>query len=376
MVTENIPILLSPPEVGSLERQYLLDALDSNWIAPLGPHVSEFEKELAAFVGVKHAISLSSGTAALHLALLVAGVKPGDIVFASTFTFAATVNAITYVGARPVLVDSNQEDWCIDADLLEEELRRRRISGNLPKALIAVDLYGLCADYRVIKRLCQEYGVVLIEDAAEALGSKRYSQNAGTFGDLAVFSFNGNKIITTSGGGALVSDNIFWIDRARYLSNQARAATVYYHHEEVGYNYRMSNLLAALGRGQLAKIDGKISARRQINKAYREKFKKINFIQVKEEPEDTISNCWLTCVTLDADGKDIFQLQKFLESKKIESRPLWKPMHLQPVFQACEKVGGQVSETLFQKGLCLPSGSQMTNTDLERVTSAILEYFT
>jgi dTDP-4-amino-4,6-dideoxygalactose transaminase len=368
-------IYLSPPDVGIEERRRLVEAFDSNWIAPCGPHVDAFERELADVVGVRHAVALSSGTAALHLALHVLGVKEGDEVITSTLTFAATANAITYVRARPVFLDVRRDTWQMNPDLLEEELFERRRIGRVPAAVISVDLYGQCTDYDRVAALCERHDVRLLEDAAEALGATYRTRNAGTFGRCAAFSFNGNKIITTSGGGMLVSDDSTLVERARHLASQAREPAPHYEHAELGFNFRLSNLLAALGRAQLASLPSKLIRRRRIRDRYREHLGSVPGIDLMPEADYGRSNCWLTCVTIEpvlfgATREDVWL---HLESLDIEARPVWKPMHLQPVFRHCRSKGGAISAALFEKGLCLPSGSSLTGTDQDRVIDAILE---
>ena len=367
-------IYLSPPHVGPEERNLLLDAFDSNWIAPLGPHVDSFEREMCQKIGVPHAAALSSGTAALHLALLLLGVEEGDEVFVSSFTFAATANAVTYLGARPVFIDSSPETWTMDPALLREELDKCAARGRLPKAVIAVDLYGQCADYDAIRESCGRYDVPLIEDAAEALGATYRGRSAGSFGSIGVFSFNGNKIITTSGGGMLVSDNKAMVERARFLATQARDPAPHYQHTHIGYNYRMSNLLAAVGRGQLAKLGQRVEQRRANNAFYRSAFADVSGIAFMPEAPYGRSNRWLTCITVDpaAFGCSREDVRLHLESLDIESRPVWKPMHLQPVFEGCRVRGGGVSQTLFDYGLCLPSGSSLTEEQRALVAHSVL----
>ena len=294
-------IYLSPPDMSAAEREALLAAFDSNWIAPLGPEVDAFERDLAARVGVQDAAALSSGTAALHLALILLEVGPGDEVWTATLTFAATANAIRYVGATPVFIDSERESWNLDPALLREALRDASARGALPKALVVVDLYGQCADYDPILAACQEYGVPVIEDAAEALGATYRGKPAGSFGAIGVLSFNGNKIMTTSGGGALLCDDAALVERARHLASQARQPAAHYEHEEVGYNYRLSNLLAAVGRAQLARLDAFVERRREINRRYRAALEGIDGITFLPEAPGGHSTCWLTCVLLDED---------------------------------------------------------------------------
>jgi dTDP-4-amino-4,6-dideoxygalactose transaminase len=353
----------------------LLDAFDSNWIAPLGLHVDAFEREFAEVVGVPHAVALSSGTSALHLALLALGVGAGDEVVTSTLTFAATANAITYVGARPAFVDSSPQTWTMDPDLLEEELAERARRGRLPAAVIAVDAYGQCCDYDRIGAACESYGVPLVEDAAESLGASHRSGRAGTFGQCAAFSFNGNKIITTSGGGMLVAHDRRLIEHARHLATQARDAAPHYEHSEVGFNYRMSNLLAAIGRGQLRTLASKIERRRAIRRAYQDALAGYPGVDFLPEAAYGRSNAWLTCITVDPSrfGATREDIRRHLESLDIESRPVWKPMHLQPVFRGCPARGGAVAARLFERGLCLPSGSGMSPSQQALVVGAIAE---
>jgi dTDP-4-amino-4,6-dideoxygalactose transaminase len=360
---------LSPPDVGPEERRLLLDAFDSNWIAPLGPHVDAFEQELSEFIGVPHAVALSSGTAALHLALQIHGVTRGDRVLTSTMTFAATANAITYVGATPAFIDVSRETWNLDPDLLEQELETRNRRCEQVAAVLSVDLYGQCADYARITEICARFGVPLLEDAAEALGASCGGIKAGAFGECAAFSFNGNKIITTSGGGMLVSHRSDIIERARHLATQARDPAPHYQHSEIGNNYRLSNLLAAIGRGQLRSLPDKLARRRLVNETYRAALSDLPGVEFMPEAGYGRSNCWLTCVTIDPAmfGASREDIRLALEAENIESRPLWKPMHLQPVFKACPMARGFVAEDLFERGLCLPSGSSLTPEDQARV---------
>jgi pyridoxal phosphate-dependent aminotransferase EpsN len=366
-------IYLSPPHLDGHEKELLIQAYESNWITTLGPQVDAFEFEICAYTGIPHAVALASGTAALHLALLMLGVKSGDEVLCSTFTFSATANAITYCGAIPIFIDSNQETWNIDPDLLEVELKSCRQKGKLPAAVIVVDLYGQCADYDSILTLCTEYGIPVIEDAAESLGASYKGKSAGTFGEMGVFSFNGNKIITTSGGGMLVSAKKEYCERARFLATQARDKAPHYQHSKIGYNYRLSNLLAAIGSGQLENLEKKIARRREINQIYRKSFEDIVGISFMPIASYGEPNYWLTCILFDPSLCKVTneEMRLALENENIESRPLWKPMHLQPVFQSCRVRGGKVTEDLFARGLCLPSGSGMTDDDLHRVAEVI-----
>lgn len=369
-------IYLSPPHVGAEERALLLEAFDSNWIAPLGPHVDAFERELSERVGVPYAAALSSGTAGLHLALLLLGVERDDDVIVSDFTFAATANAVCYTGARPVFVDSDRATWNLDPELLREELEACEKAGRRPKAVIAVDLYGQCADYEAIRRTCDDHEVPLIEDAAEALGATCAGQQAGSFGKIGVFSFNGNKIITTSGGGMLVSNEKSLVERARFLATQARDPAPHYEHSQIGYNYRMSNLLAALGRGQLRNLDARLRRRREHNEFYRRALAEVPGISFMPEASYGRSNCWLTCITIESArfGSTSDDLRCRFEKLDIETRPLWKPMHLQHVFRECRVRGGRVSADLFEHGLCLPSGSSLTDEQRGLVAETILAF--
>jgi dTDP-4-amino-4,6-dideoxygalactose transaminase len=366
-------IYLSPPDVGAGERSLLLEAFDSNWIAPLGPHVDAFEREFAAAVGVPYAVALSSGTAALHLSLAALDIGRGDEVLASTLTFAATANAIAYVGATPAFIDASPATWTMDPDLLEEELAGRARRGRLPAAVIAVDLYGQCCDYARIDAVCDRYGVPLVEDAAEALGASCGGRQAGAFGVCAAFSFNGNKIITTSGGGMLVSHSRSIVERARHLATQARDAAPHYEHSEVGFNYRLSNLLAAIGRAQLNALGDKVARRRAIRRRYEDALGDRPGIAFLPEASYGRSNAWLTCILIDPAvcGATREEIRLRLESLDIESRPVWKPMHLQPAFEGCEVRGGDVAARLFETGLCLPSGSNLSTDDQARVVAAI-----
>lgn len=368
-------IYLSPPHLNGREKDLIIEAYDSNWITTLGPQVDAFEKEMSQRVSIPYAAALSSGTAALHLALLMLGVKTGDEVLCSTFTFSATANAISYCGATPVFIDSNESTWNMDPNLLEEELKECKKKGKNPRAVIVVDLYGQTADYDPIVKICKEYGVPIIEDAAEALGGTYKGKCAGSFGEMGVFSFNGNKIITTSGGGMLVSRQKKYVDRARHLATQARDPAPHYQHSDIGYNYRMSNILAAMGRGQLEHLGNKIARRKKINQFYKKELVKIPGISFMPIASYGEPNYWLTCITIDPEQQVITneELRVALEKENIESRPLWKPMHLQPIFQSCRIRRGSVTEKLFKHGLCLPSGSGMTNEDLNRVTDSIFQ---
>jgi dTDP-4-amino-4,6-dideoxygalactose transaminase len=366
-------IYLSPPHVGDVERKLLLEAFDSGWVAPAGPDLEDFERQVAALLRVPYAVALSSGTAALHLALEVAGVGPGDTVLMPSFTFAATANAAVYVGATPVFVDSSAQTWNIDPALVGEELEARARAGRLPKAVVAVDMYGQCADYDPLLRLCDGYGIPLIEDAAEALGATYRGRAAGTFGLAGVISFNGNKIITTGGGGMLVTADRRMAERVRHLATQARDPVPHYEHQEVGYNYRLSNLLAAIGRGQLMGLADKVKARKETNGVYREALGDLPGIEFMPVADYGSPNYWLTCVLVDPDvfGATRDDIRVHLAQRDIEARPTWKPMHLQPVYRGSSMRGGAVCEDLFRRGLCLPSGSGLTDADRERVVDAV-----
>jgi len=369
-------ILLSSPDVGPLEREALLRAFDSGWVAPVGPELDAFEADLATFTGWSGTVAMSSGTAALHLALSTHGVGPGDEVLVSSFTFAATANAVTYTGATPKFLDSEPVSWNIDPQLLSDELAAADAAGRLPAAVVAVDLYGQCADYDAIAPLCARYGVVLVEDAAEALGSTHGGRAAGTLGDVGILSFNGNKIITTSGGGALLSPDTAVADRVRYLATQARQPAAHYEHTDIGFNYRLSNLLAAMGRAQLERLPDMSARRLAINEHYRRELADVSGLEFMPiAPWSTADggghwNGWLTCVTFD-EPTHRDRVQAALSAAEVESRPLWKPMHLQPVFASAPARVNGTSERLFDHGLCLPSGSVLTDAQVDRVVSVI-----
>jgi dTDP-4-amino-4,6-dideoxygalactose transaminase len=366
-------ILLSPPDVGPQDRVALLEAFDSGWIAPSGPEITAFEQEIAERVGVRRAVALTSGTAALHLALLCLDVGAGDDVLCPSATFVATGNAISYVGANPIFIDSSAATWTIDPQLVQDTIVFRARSHRTPRALVTVDLYGQCADYDPLLELCERYGVALVEDAAEALGSTYRGRQAGAFGAAGVFSFNGNKIITTSGGGMLVTNRDDLADRAAYLATQARDPVDHYEHRAVGHNYRLSSLLAALGRQQLRALDQKIAARRHTYDVYLDALQELPGVQLMPMAAYGDSNCWLTCLTVNPREAGLTRTDLIAElaSVGIEARPTWKPMHLQPVFGGATVVGGAVSEMIFERGLCLPSGSSLTDEDRERVVDAV-----
>lgn len=369
-------IHLSPPDLRPADLAMIRGAFESGWVAPAGPDLTLFEEEMASVVGLPHTVALSSGTAALHLALVELGVGHGDDVLVSTFTFAATANAVAYVGARPVFIDSEINSWNMNPDLLEEELADRARANTLPKAVIVVDLYGQCADYSRIAPLCKRYEIPLIEDAAEALGATYAGRPAGSFGDFGVFSFNGNKIITTSGGGMLGAANASSANHVRHLATQARDPAPHYQHSEIGYNYRLSNLLAALGRSQLADLPRRVRRRREINEKYRSALSALP-VKFQLEPADGRSTSWLTCIIIDsgAVGVGPSELRLRLEKCDIEARPTWKPMHLQPVFSTARSRVDGTAEHLFRHGLCLPSGSSLGEAEQLRVIECLLTAF-
>ncbi len=366
-------LYLSAPHMGPRERELLLEAFDSNWIAPLGPHVDAFEREFAAVSGRKYAVAVSSGTAALHLCLRLLDVQPGQEIFTSSLTFVATANSIRYAGAEPVFFDSDADTWNMDPALLADELGKRSQQNRLPAAVMVVDVIGQCANYTKISEICQRHNVPIIEDAAESLGASLNGKPAGAFGELSCFSFNGNKIITTSGGGMLVTDNEAWAKEARYLATQARDPAPHYEHSVTGYNYRMSNLLAAVGRGQLEVLADRVVRRREIFSIYQQALGNLPGLEFMPEPEGFHSTRWLTALTVDPQsfGVDREQVRLALEDANIESRPVWKPMHMQPAFADCTMIGGKVCEQLFRDGLCLPSGSSMSHADQERVIEIV-----
>ncbi|WP_317195535.1 DegT/DnrJ/EryC1/StrS family aminotransferase [Rufibacter psychrotolerans] len=369
-------IYLSPPHMGGKEQHHVQQAFDSNWITTAGANVDGFERELSAYLSVPAAAALSSGTAALHLALLALGVGPGDEVFCSTFTFVASTNPICYVGATPVFIDSEPTTWNLCPSALAQALENRLKNGKLPKALVLVHLYGMPAQLQEIQEITQHYGVPLIEDAAEALGSRYRDQLLGTFGKAGIFSFNGNKIITTSGGGALVSPDSQLVEQARWLAMQAKEPLPYYHHTTLGYNYRLSNISAGIGRGQLEVLEERVQQRRQIFDHYRYLLQEIEELEWQAEPEGFFSNRWLSCFTLKKScNLTPEELRLQLLAAHIESRPLWQPMHLQPLYQGHDYFGERTSDELFTRGLCLPSGSSLTQADQERVAAVIKKAF-
>ncbi len=369
----NEKIWLSSPHMGGNELKYVQQAFETNWIAPLGPHVDGFEKDLADYLGRDmHVAALSSGTAALHLALIILGVKQGDEVICQSMTFSASANPIVYQGAVPVFVDSEPDTWNMSPEALQEAIDARIQKGKKPKSIIVVHLYGMPAKMDEIMAIARNYQIPVIEDAAEALGSSYKGQKMGTFGDLSLLSFNGNKIITTSGGGALVSANENWIKKARFLATQARDAAPHYEHSQIGYNYRMSNVCAGIGRGQMEVLEDRVNQRRSNFEFYKKSFETHSSIRFSEEPgTEFYSNRWLTTFVLEEGQISREDIRLELEKANIESRPLWKPMHLQPVFSGTLFFGTGISEQLFKTGLCLPSGSNLRQEDLDRVVTMI-----
>jgi len=366
-------IWLSSPHMGGDEIRFVNEAFETNWISPVGPHINAFEEALANYNEVKYCAALSSGTAAIHLALIMLNVKAGDEVICSSFTFSGSCNPIAYQGAVPVFVDSELDSWNMDPILLEEAIKDRIAKGKKPKAIIVVHLYGMPAKVNEISAIAKQYDIPLIEDAAEGLGSTYFGKKLGSIGDIGIYSFNGNKIITTSGGGALVSNNKDWVTNAKFLATQARDPAPHYEHTHIGYNYRLSNISAGIGRGQLLVLDERIKQRRTVFEFYRSRLADINGIQFQSEIPGAFSNRWLTTILINPAqaGFDRESIREKLEKENIESRPLWKPMHLQPVFKHHPAYLSGVSEELFNIGLCLPSGSNLTENQLERIVSVM-----
>lgn len=373
----NNKIWLSSPHMGGEEQNFVKEAFDTNWVAPLGPNVNGFESDLQNYLDENvHIAALSSGTAAIHLGLIMLGVGPGDEVICQSMTFSATANPIVYLGATPVFIDSEKETWNMCPAQLEIAIKDRLFKGKKPKAIIPVHLYGMPAKMPEIMRIANQYGIPVLEDAAEALGSTINGQKCGTFGELACLSFNGNKIITTSGGGALVAKKEENKLKAVFLSTQARDNAPHYQHSEIGYNYRMSNISAGIGRGQMLVLDKHIEKRRDNFNFYKNAFSSIVGISLLEEPSGYFSNRWLTCILVDPSlGVNRENIRLALEQLNIEARPLWKPMHLQPVFNNYPFYNTGVSESLFDNGLCLPSGSNLSEDDLTRVANCIVDFF-
>jgi len=357
------------------ELKYVEEAFKTNWIAPLGPNVNSFENDLSAYLGGVHCAALSSGTAAIHLALIMIGVEKGDDVICQSFTFSATANPIVYLGANPIFIDSEPFSWNMDPELLEKAIEERILKHRKPKAIILVHLYGMPAKIDEIVKIAEKFEIPIIEDAAESLGSRYKGRACGTFGLMGILSFNGNKIITTSGGGALVSKNNQYIKKARFLATQARDDAPHYQHSEIGYNYRMSNVVAGIGRGQMEVIENRIAVRRENNRFYRSLFKDFDGITFQNEPVGHFSNYWLTTILVDKSkcGVSREDIRLAMEKESIETRPLWKPMHLQPVFNDAPKYINGVSEKYFMDGLCLPSGSNLSVDEKERIKYYILK---
>lgn len=365
-------IYLSSPHMGGEEMKFVREAFETNWVSPAGPHLDAFEKELAHYNATAYCAALSSGTAAIHLALIILGVGEGDEVLCSTFTFSGTCNPIVYLKAIPVFIDSDRDTWNMDPDRLEEAIEDRMKKGKKPKAIIPVHLYGMPAKIDRILHIARQYEIPVIEDAAEGLGSSYYGKKLGSFGDIGIFSFNGNKIITTSGGGALTSENEAWVRKAKFLSTQARDAAPHYQHSEIGYNYRLSNVCAGIGRGQLRVLDERVAQRRSMFEFYKELLSPFEHVEFQPELNHSFSNRWLSSILLPRKSSvSPEDLRLHLEESNIESRPLWKPMHLQPVFKNCIVYGGGVSEDLFARGICLPSGSNLSDMDKERIGAAL-----
>ena len=379
-MTTNSKIWLSSPHMGGNEQKYVQEAFDTNWVAPLGPNVTGFEKDLEHYIKEnKHVAALSSGTSAIHLALILLGIKAGDEVICQSFTFSASANPILYQGATPIFIDSEPETWNICPKALEKAIKDRIAKGKKPKAIIGVHLYGMPFKVEEINALAQQYEIPIIEDSAEALGSSYKGKKCGSFGDFGILSFNGNKIITTSGGGALVAPTKEIKDKAVFFATQSRDHAPHYQHSEIGYNYRLSNICAGIGRGQMEVLDDHISLRRKMHDFYVDYFENIDGVTVFQEPNSNYySNHWLSAILIDSsktNGKTSEELRLALEKENIESRPLWKPMHLQPVFQKYPYYGEKVSQQLFEDGLCLPSGSNLDDSDRERIYRVLNVFF-
>lgn len=376
---DNAKIWLSSPHMGGNEQHYIREAFDTNWVAPLGPNVTGFEQDLEKFLdGDVHIAALSSGTAAIHLGLVLLGVQAGDEVICQSFTFSASCNPILYLGATPVFIDSEPETWNMCPEALEEAIKDRMAKGKKPKAIVPVHLYGMPFKADEIRAVANKYGIPILEDSAEALGSIYKGRKCGTFGDISALSFNGNKIITTSGGGALVAHSKEIKEKTVFLATQARDAAPHYQHSEIGYNYRLSNICAGIGRGQMEVLEKHIGLRREMNRFYADLFKDMKEVTVFTEPNaDYFSNHWLSCIVIDAKalGKTSTDLRLALEKENIECRPLWKPMHLQPIFEKYPYYGGKISQELFENGLCLPSGSNMSESDKKRISVALRGFF-
>ena len=369
-------IYLSPPHMSGREQAYIDEVFASNFIAPVGPHLTRFEQEFAEYIGVGHAAAVSSGTAAIHLVLRVLGIQPGDTVLCSTFTFCASANPIVYQGAEPVFIDADRSTWNLDPLLVEDELTESARAGRLPKAIVAVDALGQPADILALRQLAERFEVPLVEDAAESLGSSYHGRPAGAMAWASTFSFNGNKIITTSGGGMLCSDDAALVEQARYLATQAREPVPHYEHHTHGYNYRLSNVLAAIGIAQLEVLDQRVAARRRIRESYREQLGGLPGISLMPEASYGESNAWLTTILVEPSefGADSEALRQELERHNIESRRVWKPLHCQPAFTGTRCRGGSVAEWIFARGLNLPSGSALTDTDIDRICGIVRRF--
>jgi dTDP-4-amino-4,6-dideoxygalactose transaminase len=376
----NTKIWLSSPHMGGREQKYVQQAFDTNWVAPLGPNVTGFEQDLESYIGQNAFVgALSSGTAAIHLGLILLGIQPGDEVICQSMTFSASANPIMYLGATPVFIDSEKDTWNICPEALEEAIKDRIAKGKKPKAIIAVHLYGMPYKIMEIEKIASHYNIPVLEDSAEALGSSYKGRKCGTFGNIGILSFNGNKIITTSGGGAIVTKTKEEKDKIVFLSTQARDNAPHYQHSEVGYNYRMSNICAGIGRGQMEVLDDHVALRRKMHNFYAELFADNDAVTLHKEPDGNyFSNYWLTSIVIDPEksgGKTREGLRLAMEQENIECRPLWKPMHLQPVFEKYPYYGAKVSETLFNNGLCLPSGSNLNEEERGRIKAVISNYF-
>ncbi len=379
-MNKNETVYLSPPHMSGNEQKYVQDAFDSNWIAPLGPNVDQFEKEIASLVGVKGAVAVNSGTSAIHLALRLLGVGPGDTVFCSTLTFVASANPILYLGAKPVFIDSEPDTWNMSPQALERALNDAKAASALPKAILVVHLYGQISKMDEILNICNNFSVPVIEDAAESLGSTYKGRAGGTMGDFGIYSFNGNKIITTSGGGMLVSNNQHALDKARFWATQAKDNADHYEHSEAGFNYRMSNILAGIGRAQLEVLEDRVQSRRLIFNQYKFYLSGLPGITFMSELENSFSNRWLTSLLIDeSHGVSKCDLLNFLHEANIEARHVWKPLHLQPLFKGAayypHNEDEHIAEELFEKGICLPSGSGMTKGQQAKVINRILDFF-
>ena len=372
-------ILLSTPHMGGDEQKYVEQAFDSNWVAPVGPNLDSFERELGEYLNVENVLAVTSGTAAIHLALITLGVTTGDTVLCSSFTFAASANPICYQGATPIFIDSDETSWNLSPQALQRAVDGCRKKGQSPKALVLAQLYGQLADMGEIKSICDQYNIPIVEDAAESIGAKYNGIASGTLTDMGILSFNGNKIITTSGGGALISNNKEWIDHARFLSTQAKEPVLHYEHKHIGYNYRMSNVLAGIGRGQLHVLDERVKRRRLIFETYQQRLQEFDFLTWMPELEGCYSTRWLSTVIINpTSGKSSLDLINYLSDNGVEARPMWKPMHLQPVFADCDYYAHSdnfsVCDNLYDNGICLPSGSNITESDLQRIGDLIANF--